>query len=80
MVSASQVSTPATRTTFQETPLLGTCLINVREGRKLKNIQGKAATITLNALQLLYGRIYVEKTSKQFYLGYHDLQKVREGV
>ena len=53
MVSASQVSTPATRTTFQETPLLGTCLINVREGRKLKNIQGKAATITLNALQLL---------------------------
>ena len=54
MMNASQVSIPATRMTFQETPLMGMCLINMRERRKPKNIQGKAITTTLNALQLLF--------------------------
>ena len=38
MMDASQVPIPATKTTFQGTPLMGTCLINVREGKKPKNI------------------------------------------
>ena len=54
IMNASQVSIPATRMTFQETPLMGMCLINMRERRKPKNIQGKAITTTLNALQLLF--------------------------
>jgi len=27
-----------------------------------------------------FGRIYVEKTSEQYYLDYHNLQKAIEGV
>ena len=27
-----------------------------------------------------YGCIYVEKTSEQYYLGYHNSQKTKEGV
>ena len=38
MINASPLSILATKMTFQETPLMGTCLINVREGRKPKNI------------------------------------------
>ena len=33
-MSALQALIPATRTTFQETPLMGTCLMSVQEGMK----------------------------------------------
>ena len=33
-MSALQALIPTTRTTFQETPLMGTCLMSVREGMK----------------------------------------------
>ena len=54
MMNAAQVSIPTIRMTLQEAPMRGTCLMNIREGRKLKNIYGKVATIALNALQLLF--------------------------
>ena len=54
MINAVQVCTPAIRVTLQEAPMKGTCLMNIREGRKPKNIQGKATTTALNALQLLF--------------------------
>ena len=38
----------------------------------------KAATTTLNALQQLSGRIYVEKTLEQCILNHHRSQRVRE--
>ena len=38
MMNAAQVCIPVTRVTLQEAPVIGTCLMNVREGRKLKNI------------------------------------------
>ena len=38
MMNAAQVSILATRMTLQEAPLMGTCLMNIREGRKPKNI------------------------------------------
>ena len=38
MMNAVQVCTPAIRVTLQEVPLIGTCLMNIREGRKPKNI------------------------------------------
>ena len=38
MMNAAQVCTPAIRETLQETPMIGTCLMNIREGRKPKNI------------------------------------------
>ena len=54
MMNAVQISILAIRMTLQEAPMIETCLINIREGRKPKNIQGKAATTALNALQLLF--------------------------
>ena len=36
--NAAQGRTPAIRVTFQETPMIGTYLMNIREGRKPKNI------------------------------------------
>ena len=54
MMNAAQISILTIRMTLQEAPMIETCLMNVREGRKTKNIQGKAATIALNALQLLF--------------------------
>ena len=36
VMNAAQVCTPAIRVTFQETPIIGTCLMNIREGRKPK--------------------------------------------
>ena len=54
MMNASQVSTLAIRMTLQKAPMIRTYLINIREGRKPKNIEGKAATTALNALQLLF--------------------------
>ena len=38
MMNVAQVCIPATRVTLQEASMIGTCLMNVREGRKLKNI------------------------------------------
>ena len=54
--------------------------MNIREGGEPKNIQEKTATTALNALQLFSDRIYVEKTYEQYCLGYHNSQKVKEGV
>ena len=54
MINAAQVSIPATRMTLQGAPLVGTCLLNIRKGRKPKNILGKATITALNALQLLF--------------------------
>ena len=38
IINAAQVCTPAIRVTLREAPTIGTRLINVREGRKPKNI------------------------------------------
>jgi len=38
MMNATQVCIPTIRVIFQEAPMIGTCLMNIREGRKLKNI------------------------------------------
>ena len=38
MMKAAQARIPATKVTLQEAPTIGTCLMNVQEGRKLKNI------------------------------------------
>ena len=38
MMNAAQVSILATRMTLQEAPLMGTCLMNIQEGGKPKNI------------------------------------------
>ena len=54
MMNAAQISIPAIRMTLHKTPMIGTCLMNTREGRKPKNIKGKTATSALNALQLLF--------------------------
>ena len=80
MMNTVQVCTPAIRVILQETPMIGTCLINIREGRKPKNIYGKTATIALNALQLLFWLHLYGKTVEQYYLGYHNSQKTREGA
>ena len=48
------------------------------EDKKTEISKRKAATTTLNALQQLSGRIYVEKTLEQCILNHHRLQKVRE--
>ena len=54
MINAVQISILATRTTLQETPMIGMCLMNIRERKKPKNIKGKTATTALNALYLLF--------------------------
>jgi len=38
MMNAAQVYILAIRVTLQEVPVIGTCLMNIREGRKPKNI------------------------------------------
>ena len=38
MMKAIQVCTPAIKVTLQEALMIGTCLMNIREGRKPKNI------------------------------------------
>ena len=40
--------------TSQETLVIWTCIMGIREGGEPKNIKGKAATTALNALQLLF--------------------------
>ena len=35
---AAQIYIPAIRMTLQETKMIGTCLVNIQEGRKPKNI------------------------------------------
>ena len=52
-MNVAQISILATRTTVQEASMIGTCLMNIREKKKPKNLQGKAATTAFNALQLL---------------------------
>ena len=42
------------KVTFQEVSLIGMCIMNIQEGWKLINILGKAGTIALNALQLIF--------------------------
>ena len=54
MINVAQISIPAIRMTLHKAPMIGTCLMNTREGRKPKNIEGKTATIALNVLQLLF--------------------------
>ena len=51
---AVQVCIPAIRITLQVAQMMGTCLMNIQEGRESKNIKGKAAVTALNALQLLF--------------------------
>ena len=60
--------------------MIGTCLMNIQERRKPKNIQGKAATTTLNALQLLFWTHLYGEDSEQCCLVYHNSQKAKEGV
>jgi len=38
MMNAAQVYIPATGMISQEAPMIGTCLMNIQEGRKPKNI------------------------------------------
>ena len=38
MMNAAQVCILATKVTLQEAPMIGTCLVNIRERRKPKNI------------------------------------------
>ena len=38
MMNATQARIPATKVTLQEALVIGTCLMNVQEGWKLKNI------------------------------------------
>ena len=38
MMNTIQVCTLAIRVILQEAPMIGTCLMNIREGRKPKNI------------------------------------------
>ena len=38
MMNAAQISILAIRMTLQKAPMMGTCLMNIREGRKPKNI------------------------------------------
>ena len=38
MINAAQACILATKVILQEAPAMGTCLMNVQEGRKLKNI------------------------------------------
>ena len=50
MASTAWVCVPTVGGTFQEAQKMKTCLINIEKGKKHKNIWGKAATTTLNAL------------------------------
>ena len=38
MIKTAQAHIPATKVTLREAPTIGKCLMNVQEGRKLKNI------------------------------------------
>ena len=38
MMKTAQARIPVTKVTLQEAPVIGTCLMNVQEGRRLKNI------------------------------------------
>ena len=38
MINTVQVYTPAISVILQEAPMIGTCLMNIQEGRKPKNI------------------------------------------
>ena len=38
MMNVTQVTIPAIRMTFQKAPMIGTCLLNIQEKRKPKNI------------------------------------------
>ena len=61
VMNVAQISIPAIRMTLHKAPIIGTCLMNTREGRKPKNIEGKTATTALNALQLLlWPQLYEE--------------------
>ena len=42
------------RVTFHEAPMIGMCIMNIREGGEPKNIYGKTTPTALNALQLLF--------------------------
>ena len=54
MMKIAQVHIPATKVNLQKALVIRTCLMNVQEGKRFKNIYGKAATTALNALQLLF--------------------------
>ena len=47
MTNAVQVCILAIRMILQEAPIIGTCFMNIQEGRKPKNIWGKAAITAL---------------------------------
>jgi len=38
IMNATRAWIPVTKVTLQEAPAIGTCLMNMQEGRKLKNI------------------------------------------
>ena len=42
MMSAAQISIPATRTTLQEAPMIGACLMNIQERKKSKKYLRKS--------------------------------------
>ena len=46
---AAQICIPVSRMTLQEAAMTGTYFMNIQEGKKPKNIQGKAAVTALNA-------------------------------
>ena len=50
MASIARICIPAAGGTFHESQEMRTCLMNIEEGRKHKNIYGKAAITALNAL------------------------------
>ena len=54
MIKTAQAHILTTKVTLQKALAIGKCLMNVQEGRKLKNIKEKSATTALNALQLLF--------------------------
>ena len=61
MMNTAQISISAIRMTIQKAPMIGTCFMNIREGRKPNNICEKVVTTALNALQLLlWPQLYEE--------------------
>ena len=79
-MNVAQVCTLAIRETLQKATAIGMCLINIRERRKHKISKEKLLPPYLMHCSYYSGCIYVEKTSKQCYLGYHNSQKAERGV
>ena len=80
MMSTTQIYLPMIKVTFHEALMIEMCIMNIREGREFKISKEKLLPPHWMYCSYFSGRIYVEKISKQCCLGYHNSQRVKEGV